>query len=100
METIKLYEEFDQIQWDDELKVPRSVIEGWIRSIEAQEDSINETIFAREEMEKFLDEYYDNKIDAADPDDVNRKQSEVEEPIEELSTDDENPNFIKKFEDS
>lgn len=100
---IKTINEFYLDQDDieaDELVIPKSVIEGWIQSIEAQEDSINEKIYAKEEMQKFLDDYYDNQIEPSDPDDVNRKHAEEIEPVEELSSDDENPNFIKKFEDS
>jgi hypothetical protein len=31
-------------------------LEEWIRSLEAQEDSLNEIIYAKEEMQRYLDE--------------------------------------------
>jgi tetrahydromethanopterin S-methyltransferase subunit B len=100
MENIKMYEEFD-INEDDMITIPRSVIEDWIQYLtdENEEVVIVQVYQVQEEMKKFLDDYYsDNKIDAADPEEIAKKHAEDIEPVEELSSDDENPNFIKKFE--
>ena len=103
MENIKTYTDFELNEnfSDELLEIPKSTIEGWIRSIEAQEDSLNETIYAKESMQEFLDQYYENNIEPGDPDDFDEKYREDEpvEEIDELSSDDENPTFIKKFED-
>jgi hypothetical protein len=103
MENIKMYEEFDQIEWDDELKVPRSVIEGWINGLkenEDLEDGGHNTVI--DDMQDFLDDYYTNdKIDAADPDEIARKHAEDIEPEEDMTgaAADEDPTLIKKFEE-
>lgn len=47
---LRLYED---IQSKDELI---EKIEGWIRSLEQQEDWLNARIFAKEDMEKFVEE--------------------------------------------
>jgi hypothetical protein len=89
MNQITKYSDFEHE--DDLLEVPRSIIEKWIRSIETQEDSINESIYAKKEMQDFLDNY---KIESKGLND----DSESTE-IDELSSDDEDSSFIKKFED-
>jgi len=104
MENIRLYEDFedDIVVEDDMITIPKSTLEGWINGLkenENLEEGGHNTII--DDMESFLDDYYDNQIESSDPDEVDRKLSKDEiEPVEELSSDDENPNFIKKFEDS
>ena len=80
MEDIQKYSEFD---YDESLEIPRSLLEKWIASLKTQEQTMNQTIFVTEEMEEFLKNYYNDS-----------------EEIKELSSDDENPTFIKKFEES
>jgi hypothetical protein len=103
MENIKMYEEFDQIEWDDELKVPRSTFEEWCNYLtdDAGEVVIVQVLDVQEQMKKFLDDYYDNKIDAADPDEIARKHAEDIEPEEDMTgaAADEDPTLIKKFEE-
>jgi len=102
MENIRLYEDFedDIVVEDDMITIPKSTLEGWINGLkenENLEEGGHNTII--DDMESFLDDYYDNQIESSDPDEVDRKLSKDEiEPVEELSSDDENPNFIKKFE--
>jgi len=152
---------------EETLNISKSLLEKWIRSLEAQEDFLNETIYVKEEIQEFLDTYYDNELEPSNPEDLsfeknitkysdylNESTIEIEdseegvyvltlhdihnivnsftdteisedaiveelqdykfvkvddpsiekiggdvEPIEELSSDDENPLFIKKFEE-
>lgn len=58
MKNIKIFEEFDNFNTQEEnlITIPCSVIENWIQSIEAQEDELNQKIYAKEEMQKFLDD--------------------------------------------
>jgi hypothetical protein len=99
MENIKLYEDFEKdiIVEDDMITIPKSTLEGWINGLKENEDlevcGGHNTVI--DDMESFLDDYYDNQIETSA-----RKHAEDEiEPVEELSSDDENPNFIKKFEE-
>jgi hypothetical protein len=152
---------------EETLNISKSLLEKWIRSLEAQEDFLNETIYVKEEIQEFLDTYYDNELEPSNPEDLsfeknitkysdylNESTIEIEdseegvyvltlhdihnivnsftdteiledaiveelqdykfvkvddpsiekigvdlEPIEELSSDDENTLFIKKFEE-
>ena len=57
LNKLKLYEEWDKeylqtLEKEDLIEK----LEGWIRSIEQQEDWPNATIFAKEEMQEYLEE--------------------------------------------
>lgn len=54
LKYIKMYED---LQTKEDLI---EVIEGWIQSIEMQEYQLNITIFARERMQKFVEDLKNN----------------------------------------
>ena len=97
MENIKTYSDFELNEnfSNELLEIPKSTIEGWIRSLDSQEDDLNQTIWAKESMQEFLDSYETN-----DPEEFVQPVEDTSiEEIDELSSDDENPTFIKKFEE-
>ena len=94
MEDITKYSEFED---EEILEIPRSIFEKWLASIKAQELTMNQAIFVKDEMQDFLNNYYDNQIEPSDPKEVAKNKMENE--VDELSSDDENPTFIKKFEE-
>ena len=100
MENIKMYEDFDinehiEDREDKILSVPYSVIQHWRDEIGFDPEH------AADLMTDFLDNYYDNKIDAADPDEIAKKYMEDIETEEDMTgaAADEDPTLIKKFEE-
>ena len=118
MKKIKNYLDFDineSFEEEDIINIPLSVIKDWILVIEAQEESLNQTIFVKDAIQDFLYDYYDyeSSTDASKDFDKKHSEEQSEEPeneiddiddldeideIDELSSDDEDPTFIKKFE--
>ena len=94
MEDITKYSEFED---EEILEIPRSIFEKWLASIKSQELTMNQSIFVIDEIQDFLNNYYDNQMELSDPEEVAKNKMENE--IDELSSDDKNPTFIKKFEE-
>jgi len=89
MENIKMYEEFDINEgsiYDTEIPIELSILTEWL------EDLKNGNT---EEIIRYIQSIVDNNKDEDDLD----FEEEIIEPVEELSSDDEDSTLIKKFED-
>ena len=86
---IKMINEFfdSDIEEDKTLSVPYSVIQHW-------RDEIG---FDPEHAADLITDFLE--MNMAQDDEVQPVEDKAIEEIDELSSDDENPNFIKKFED-
>jgi hypothetical protein len=88
MENIKLYEDFDINEgsiYDTEIPIELSILTDWL------EDLKNGNT---EEIIRYIQGIVDNNEDEDDLD----FEEEIIEPVDELSSDDEDPFLIKKFE--
>ena len=88
MENIKMYEEFinEGSIYDTEISIDLSILTDWL------EDLKNGNT---EEIIRYIQSIVDNNKDEDDLD----FEEELIEPVEELSSDDEDSTLIKKFED-